>query len=193
MLTLETSAGTEQAIGLLNKPALQRGDHAGVIGVNGRNTRVLQSLTDDREALASALQRAGFRIGVGIGGAQIDASLTVDLVTSITKACEELKRSGLTESKRAVVVLFGSEDPELRSQLAVLKAVLTSTDTRLYAVVIDRSANERAIPPGRVVRTLHPFPALTAQLVSELAEYSGGRIFRSAWDLREILKEIRKP
>ncbi|MCU1258770.1 MAG: hypothetical protein JWO80_1655, partial [Bryobacterales bacterium] len=151
-----------------------------------------QSLTEDREALASALQRAGYRVGVALGGAQISSGWTVDLVTAIKQACEELKRNGRAENRRAAVVLFGSEDPGLRTQLDVLSSVLDATDARLYAVVIDRSGNDKAGPPGRVLPTLHPFPASTAQLMSELAEHSGGRIFRRAWDLKEILKDIRK-
>lgn len=193
MLTLETSPGTEQAIGLLNPRLLQKGDRAGVIGFNGRALRVLQPLTDDREALWSALQRAGVRVGVAVGGAQIDSTWTIDLAAAIQGACEELRRSELNESRRAVVVLFGTEDRELGSHLAAAKTALNAAHARLYAVAIDRSAAERASPPGRPVRTLHPFPALTAQLMSELAEYSGGLTFRGAWDLKEILKELRKP
>lgn len=193
MLTLETSPGTEQAIGLLRPRVLHPGDRAGVIGFTGGATHVLQPLTDDHEALASALQRAGIRVGVGLGGVQINSTWTVDLVAAIKQACQELRRSDLAERRRAVVVLFGSDDPQLRTHLEAVKAVLGAVNARLYAVVIDRSAGERESPPGRQVRIFQPFPGLTAQLMSELAEHSGGRLFRRGWDLKDILKELRKP
>ncbi len=193
MLTLETSPGTEQAIGLLRPRVFQEGDRAGVIGFTNRATHVLQPLTEDHEALESALQRAGTRVGVGLGGVQINSTWTVDLVAPIKQACRELERSELSERRRAVVVLFGSDDPELRIHLEDVKVALGAANARLYAVVIDRSAGERGSPPGRQVRILQPFPGLTAQLMADLAKHSGGRIFRGGWDLKDILKELRHP
>jgi hypothetical protein len=34
---------------------------------------------------------------------------------------------------------------------------------------------------------------MTARLLSQLAQESGGRIFRRNWDLKEILAEARRP
>jgi hypothetical protein len=193
MLTIETSSGTEQAIGLLRPRAFQKGERAGVIGLSSRTTQVLQPLTEDRDALASAIQRAGIRVGVALGGVQLDTNWTINLAAAIGQACEELQQSKSSDRRRAVIVLFGSEDPGLRAHLESARASLSAVNARLYAVVIDRSTNQRANPLGTQVRVPHPFPVLTAQLMSELAAQSGGRIFRGAWDLKEILKEARKP
>jgi hypothetical protein len=191
ILTLETSPGTEQTIGLIRPRVFQQGDRAAVITFTNRAAQVLQPLTNDREALASALQRAGIRVGVGIGGVQINSNWTADIVGAIKQSCEELQRSEFSERKRAVVVLFGSEDPALRTNLETLKAALGAANARLYAVLVDRSAGERGTPPGRQVRVVQPFPASTAQLMAELAKDSGGRIFRGGWELKDILKELR--
>ena len=61
MFVLETSPGTEQQIGLIRPRDLKEGDRAGIIGYT-RSVYLLQSLTEDHEALAKALQRAGVRI-----------------------------------------------------------------------------------------------------------------------------------
>jgi hypothetical protein len=65
MFVLESSPGTEQQIGLIRPRDLKEGDRAGIIGYT-RSVYLLQSLTEDREALAKALQRAGMRITVGL-------------------------------------------------------------------------------------------------------------------------------
>jgi hypothetical protein len=64
MFVLESSPGTEQQIGLIRPRDLKEGDRAGIIGYT-RSAYLLQSLTEDREALAKALQRAGMRITIG--------------------------------------------------------------------------------------------------------------------------------
>jgi hypothetical protein len=130
---------------------------------------------------------------VALGGVQLDTNWTINLAAAIGQACEELQQSKSSDRRRAVIVLFGSEDPGLRAHLESARASLSAVNARLYAVVIDRSTNQRANPLGTQVRVPHPFPVLTAQLMSELAAQSGGRIFRGAWDLKEILKEARKP
>ena len=193
MFTVETSPGTEQSIGLLNRRALQPGDRAGVISVTGSNTRVLQPLTADRDLLASALQKAGFRLGFTLDGAPVTSGNgAIDLVTAIKRSCEGLQRSSGAE-KHAILILFGSEDPGLRYQLEVLHSFLQAANTRLYAVVINLHLKEQSRQQLKTVPTLPSVPAMTAPNISELAEQSGGQVFRGAWDLRDIVKDIRKP
>ncbi len=152
IFTVETSPGTEQSIGLLNRRALQPGDRAGVISVNGSNTRVLQSLTTDHDLLASALQKAGFRLGFTLDGVPVTSGNgTIDLVTAIKRSCEELQRSSVAE-KRAILILFGSEDPGLRDQLEVLHSSLQAASTRLYAVVINLHLKEQSRQQLKTVR-----------------------------------------
>jgi len=52
MLVLETSPGTEQAIGLIQLRAFQEAGGAGAIGL-GRTAQVPQPLTDNRDQLAA--------------------------------------------------------------------------------------------------------------------------------------------
>ncbi|MEX2264130.1 MAG: hypothetical protein WD696_19410 [Bryobacteraceae bacterium] len=190
MLVLETSPGTEHTTGLIHPRAFEGAGRAGVIGFQ-RTARVLLPLTEDRDELADALQRAGVRVGVGMGGVQINSNLTVDLVAALKQACGEFGRDDSTERKRAVIVFFGSEDPNLSANLDTLKAALSGADARLYGIAVQRVAG-RETPVDRWTRT-YPFPAITARLMSELAEESGGKIFKSTWDLRKILAAARKP
>lgn len=63
VFTLDTSPGTEQTIGLLRPRAFEREDRAGVVAVGAGEPRVLLRPSEDRDELASALQRAGVRVG----------------------------------------------------------------------------------------------------------------------------------
>jgi hypothetical protein len=194
-LTLDTSPGTEQAIGLLRGKNLQEDDRAAVITVSSGSPRVLLSLSEDRDALASALQRAGVRVGAGMGGISINDNLTVHLAGAIKLACKELSQSEGDGRAHAIVVLFGSPDPELGSQMQTVKAALDAAGARLYAVQIDRASarapDQRRNPLGASLPTFSG-SVITAQLMSELAEYSRGRMYRQAWDLKEILQHARK-
>jgi hypothetical protein len=190
MFVLETSPGTEQTIGLIRPRDLKESDRAGVIGFM-RSAQVLQPLTESREELATSLRRAGTRITVGVGrpGGLIDS--TVDLAGAIRQACSEFDRSDPAERKRVIIVFFTSEDPALSARLDALKLSLRAAKARLFAVVIQRVAAPEF--PARPGINSYPFPAITAQFLSQLASDSGGRIFRRNWDLKEILTAARKP
>ncbi len=192
MFVLETSPGTEQQIGLIRPRDLKPGDRAGVIGYT-RSVQMLQSLTEDHEALAKALQRAGMRITVGIGRSPADGrgslpevqavqGATVDLSGALRQALRELGDRCSEVRKRVVIVLDAGEDPTLGDNLDSLKALMAAGRTRLFAVAI-------TVVSGRV----NSFPVITAQYLDPLAKGSGGRVFRGAWDLKSILAAARTP
>jgi hypothetical protein len=191
MFVLETSPGTEQTIGLIRPKDLKEADRAGVIGFVTA-PQVIQPLTDDRERLATALRRAGIRITIGLGGGQgTPLNLPADLAGAIHLACRELDQGDGAVRKSAVLVFFTSEDPSLSARLDSLKLDLRAAKARLFAVVIQRVLPPQV--PGRPDIHSYPFPTMTAQLLSELATASGGRVFKRNWDLKEILTEARKP
>lgn len=194
MFVLETSPGTEQQIGLIRPRDLKEGDRAGVIGY-ARSAQVLQPLTEDHEALAKALQRAGMRITVGLysgpspatgrgslPGVRAVQAETVDLSGALRQALRELGDRGSEVRKRVVIVLDASEDPTLGENLDSLKALVASGRTRLFAVAITVGSGEA-----------YSFPVMTAQSLDQLAKDAGGRVFRGAWDLKSILAAARKP
>ena len=193
MFVLETSPGTEQQIGLIRPRDLKEGDRAGIIGYT-RSVYLLQPLTEDHEALAKALQRAGMRITVGLysgqstaggrrspGGQAVQGD-TVDLSGALRQALRELGDRGSEMRKRVVIVLAANEDPALGDNLDSLKALVAEGRTRLFAV---------AITVGSGLAS--SFPVMTAQFLDQLAKDSGGRVFRGAWDLKSILAAARKP
>jgi hypothetical protein len=197
MLVLEMSPGTERAIDLIRPDVLHEDDRAGVIGFFN-SVYVLQPLTENRDALAAALQRVGVRVGIAIGGPdrrQIESNFTVELVAALKKACGEFGQRGASERQRAILVFFAGEDPVLTAHLDTLEAMLGAANARLYAVVVPR-INAPDVPKttqtGEPILSV-PSPSLTAQLISQLAEKSGGRIFRRNWELKEILRLARRP
>src|SRR5262249_52536938 len=124
MFVLETLPGTEQTIGLIRTRDLKEGDRAGVIGFTNA-VHMLQPLTQDGEKIATALQRAGTRITIGLGGGPgIAMNSTADVSGAIQQACRELEQDSAPESKHAVLVFFTSEDPDLSAHLGALKAAL---------------------------------------------------------------------
>ena len=193
MLVLETSPGTEQQIGLIRPRDLKEGDRAGIIGYT-RSVYLLQPLTEDHEALAKALQRAGMRITIGPHSGQSPAGgrpslgiqavlgYTIDLSGALRQALRELGDRGSEMQKPVVIVLAANEDPTLGSNLDSLKALVAASRTRVFAVAI-------TVGSGRG----YSFPVMTAQFLDQLAKDSGGRMFRSAWDLKSILAAARKP
>jgi len=131
MLVLETSPGTEQQIGLIRPRDLKEGDRAGIIGYT-RSVYLLQSLTEDREALAEALQRAGMRITIGLysdqtpaggrrTGVQTVHGDTADLSGALRQALRELGDRGSEVRKPVVIVLAANEDPTLAANLIRLR------------------------------------------------------------------------
>lgn len=189
MLVVDMSPGTEQAIGLIQPRVFGDTDRAGVVGA-GRTSQVIQPLTDDREDLAAALRRAAIRVGVAVGGGlPININLTVDLASALRKACAEFEQDSSTGRKRAILVLFASDDPGLSAHLDAVQTALRTTRVRLFAVVIQRVDGQQ----GPLSARAGGYPVMTAQFISQLTKESGGRIYRSNWDLREILAAARKP
>src|SRR5262245_16987293 len=107
MFVLETSPGTEQTIGLIRTRDLKEGDRAGVIGFTNA-VHMLQPLTQDREKIATALQRAGTRITIGLGGGGRGVAMnsTADVSGAIQEASRELEQDSAPDSKHAVLVFF---------------------------------------------------------------------------------------
>jgi len=180
MFVLETSPGTEQQIGLIRARDLKEGDRAGVIGY-ARSVYLLQALTEDRQALARALQQAGTRISIGAHFQAVPRA-TVDLSGALRQAFHEFGDAGSEERKRAVVVLVANEDPTLGGNLDSLETLARASRARIFAVAITGVS-------GRS----YSFPVMTAQFLNQLAKDSGGRVFRGGWDLKSILAAARKP
>ncbi len=192
VLALETSLGTEQAINLLRPSVFQEGDLVGVVAFSIGQPQVLLRLSENRDRLATALQRAGIRVGGGFGRVRINDARTADLAGAITLASDQFdRRDAGGQRSRAVIVLFGSPDPNLNTRMQIVRSALESSGARLYAILVDRSSEHRKSPVGALSESTVS-PVMTTQLVSELAKHSGGRIYRRNWDLKEILKEVRK-
>jgi hypothetical protein len=132
---------------------------------------LLQPLTEDHEALAKALQRAGMRITIGLYSGQSPAGGrrsprvqavqgdTVDLSGALRQALRELGNRGSEVRKRVVNVLAANEDPTLGENLDSLKALVAEGRTRLFAVAI-------TVGSGRA----YSFPIMTAQFLDQLAK-----------------------
>jgi hypothetical protein len=194
MLVLETSAGTEHATGLIRPGAFSEDDRAGVAGFLW-HAQVLQPLTADRAKLAAGLRRAGFRAGGAVvqsGKVVTPSNTTANLSEALLEACGEFGPGDPAGPNRAIVVVFGSEDPGLRTHLGALRSALAAAKVRLYAVAVQRS-DPNAPPMSPRKGLTYPFPVMTTRLLSELAEEFGGRVLQRHWDLKKILAEARRP
>ena len=192
IVAMEMSPGTEHATGLIQARHFPDGDRAGIVGFRG-HAEILQPLTDDNDAIARALQKAGARVGVELGaGVAINTAFRADVVGAIKEACAELGEPD-SQRKHAIVLLFAGEDPTLRSHQEVIQQLLSAAQARLYAVAITRMNATDQGPLARRPNLTYNFPALTAQLLSKIAKDSGGKIYKGGWDMKDILKDARKP
>ena len=190
MIVIETSYGLEQSVSLLNPKALKPGDRAGVVAINERSSQQLQSLTDKRDDVASALRQAASRLAIG---APINSVISVAVARGIEQSANELERRASPDRRRAILVVFGTNDPDVSARITALRSALSSVEARLYAVVIDRTVGRPpGLPPGSIGYRHPVYPVITAQLLEELAKDTGGKIYRRGWDLKEILQEIRR-
>ena len=163
-----------------------------------RTAHLLQPLTEDRDDLAEALQRAGSRAGVVMGGrgqARVYSQRTVDLVDALKKAGSELGQRGSTDRTRVIVVFFAGDDPNLSLHRDALRTMLRSADARLFAVVVPRIEEPEFSPVPQTGRRRFPSPSpvMTTRLLSRLAKDSGGRLFERNWNLRKILSMAGSP
>ena len=200
MLALETTPGTEQATGLIRARDLGEDARAGVVAFH-RSAELVLSLTDDKDRVRQKLQEAGANVGVAVGmnrGAPLNRSFTVDIADAIAKAGAELSSSP-ADHKRAVLVFYAGEDPNLAAQMDSLEAMLESKRIRLYGVLVYRT--DMSGPPGMPQigrpgqRRPEPIqtPVVTTQLLSRLARRSGGKNFQTNWRLSKILESARRP
>jgi hypothetical protein len=190
VLVLETTPGAENATGLIRAKHFPEADRVAVVGFS-RSVTLYQSLTDDQEELAAALQKCGARLGVALGGGEITQNLPVNLTAALTNAIADFGRHSDLDRSRAIILLFAGEDLSFSSRMAEIEARLTSAKIRLYAVQVYRTEaggrNRPAIPSMRTLTA-----STTALQVSQLAKLTGGKFYPRNWDLKEILAEARR-
>lgn len=195
VLVLDTSPGTEQSTDRIRPKTFGADDRVGVVGATAPS-RLLLGLTEDKKRLADSLQRAGIRLGGAVGGISVAQNSTLDLVGAISVACEQFRETTERPNVRAIIVLFAGEDRALPMAAQRLQAKLDAVHAKLIAIQITRtpvnlgqSRSTRTIPGGPVPTT----PLLTTETLADLAHGSGGRIYRQAWEFKEVLKEAMRP
>jgi hypothetical protein len=194
ILVLEMSEGTEHATDRIRPRAFPEDDRAAVIGFL-RSPQLLQPLTEDHDRLAAALRRAGARAGGAIvqaGKVSSASGVTAGVGAALHEALSQFSQDAPSDRRRAVLIIFGTEDPSLGARLDTLKAALSNVHARLYAVAVHR-IDPRQTPLNPRPGVNYPFPTRTAQLLSELAAASGGRVYKRNWTLKEVLAEARRP
>ena len=189
MLVLDTTPSAEQATDRIRAKAFGEDVRVGVMSAVSP-VRVLQELTADKKKLADALQKAGVRIGASLGNVAVNQGQHLDLAEALSAACLQLRESEGAQRKRAIIVVFAGDDRGLPAAAYRLKTALEASHARLFAVPVTRYMTSRSTMPPKAD---FPFPVVTAQILSDLAEMSGGRIYRQAWDIKDIVKEATRP
>ena len=202
LFVVETSPGSEHATDLVRAKFLADGDRAGVVAFH-HSAETLEPLTADQRKVEAALQEAGARAGGALntqGTILRDPRSTAAIASAIRKACAAFPPDTEPGRKRAIVLLFGSEDPQLAAQHGALEGLLASSGARLFAVAVQRAdpivpqaRHSNPIPQSTPRRNpVYGFPALAAQLVGQLAKASDGEIHKRAWNLKKILAIARR-
>jgi hypothetical protein len=193
MLVLEASQGTEHIYGLIRPKMFEQDDRAGVIAFN-QGSAVLQPLTSDRGKINEGLRHASSRINAAVGpgnGIPYNINMSTNLSTALGQAFAEFDHDPSAGRERIVVAWFGSEDHSLSRNMEALRAAAHRAHARLYAIAVQR-ANSLPRPYGSPrLEASYPYPTFTTQVLSQLIEDVGGQVFKTNWDLKEILKDAR--
>lgn len=192
MLILDTSAGTEQSTDRIQPKFFGASDRVGAISA-APPSRLLLSLTGDKKRLGDTLQKAAWRIGGTVGRVAVTQNPTLDIAGAIAKACEQFSEAAEGPGKKVIIVVFAGEDRALPMAAPRLRASIDAVHAKLIAILVTRTPVDAG--PSRLPRTIPGpiVPVLTAETLAELAQLSGGRIYRQAWDLKDVLKEARRP
>jgi hypothetical protein len=140
--------------------------------------------------IGNSLQKASTRIAIGFGTDATAQPGNASLSIALETAAEELN-SHATAQRRAILLLFTGQDPDLASRSQVLQSNLESANARLYPVHVPAAQ-------GRTIRlgTPRPFPASGTSadsVLRDMTEATGDRLYLGPWDLREIVKHLKAP
>jgi hypothetical protein len=189
ILVLDASAGTEHATDRIRARSFGKDMRVGIVNAQAP-ARVLLPLTEDRQKVDDALRKAGVRVGGSFGRVAVTQGWKLELARGLSEACRQFRDSA-SDASRAIIIVFAGEDPELPAALDRLERELQESRARLFAVAVARSTSSPS--PGRPNKSEFPFPAGTARILADLAEASGGRVYRGAWDIGDILREAVRP
>jgi hypothetical protein len=141
VLLIETSAGMERELRSIRAPAIAAGDRLAVMSFGGKPS-LRQDFTADVVKLESAIRRLtlGGRHG-GFPWSKPGMPREAPVFKAITAACR-LFGPG-SQAKRAVILLFGSED---FSEATDAARALAGTHAALYAVAVSKAGP--GMPPG---------------------------------------------
>jgi hypothetical protein len=152
----------------------------------------LLPLTDDKKKVVDGLHRASLRVGGTIGNISIAQLAPQDLVGAISGACEQFRESPARSNRKVIIVVFAGEDRALPAAARRLKAQIDAVQAKLFAILVTRTpVLPQSAPPFGGVPVMIA-PVLTTEALADLAKQSGGRIYRQAWDLKEVLKEAMR-
>ena len=186
MLVLDTTPGAEQATDRIRPRDFGEDVRVGVLSARAPAT-LLQPLTADTKKVAAALQKAGFRVGATFGGRSVQQSQQLDLAGALSQAAVQL--NGSSAPHKAIIVVFAGEDRNLLGAAARVRSALAASGARLFAVVTPRTAQQGVRP-----NIGDGMPSLTTtQVLADLAEESGGQIYRGAWTMKDLLTAATTP
>lgn len=192
MLVLDTSPGTEQSTDRIRAKSFGESDRVGVVGAVPP-VRLLLPLTEDKKKVADSLHRASLRVGTTVGNVSIGQIPPLDLVGAISEACAQLRESPERSNRKAIVVLYAGEDRALPAAVQRLRTQIDSVQAKLFAILVTRTpVQPRSTAPFGGVPVLLA-PVLTTEALADLAKRSGGRMYKQAWDPKEVLKEAMRP
>lgn len=189
VLVLETGAGMERYLAPIRVPVIPAGDRVALMTLGGK-PRLRQKFTSDQTVLDGAIGRATVA-GIHVGpwsGIRTEAPV----YKAITAACKLFDTA--PPGKRAVIILFGSED---RAPSGEAVRAVAAAHASVYPVAVSKvgppdwgdKARTPPTVPGRMPGQpgLLPLPEATLKTLTELARVSGGEAFTGRFDLPKLI------
>lgn len=170
------------------------GDRMAIMTFNSR-THLKLRFTDNPAQIARAIHAPW--LGVSMFSTKADPHIHV--LDAIAKANALFSETPAPERRRAVILLFSSEDENSKSNIDQLHAALVKTGTKLALAAIDgetpisddEKLSQAPVPrpgPPQIRVTRYPIPDRTMELLRPLTTYTQ----RNSWNLDKLLDSIRQ-
>jgi len=200
MLLLENSPGMQSGFSPADLQQLRSGDHTAVMTFSTK-TRLIQPFTNDQNKIQAALRRS---VPHGFGPTGPHRPPKALVYGALREAAREFQSLPADATRRrAVVLIFGTDDESQTPSLDELKSDFAMAQIRLYAIAVRRHdfahARDSRIEtpptiPGRtppVPTDRAPLPLATLRVLRQLADASGGQASSDEATAQDLIGHVR--
>lgn len=200
VLLVENTPGMQSSFSPADVQQLRSDDRTAVMSFSTK-TRVIQPFTNDEKKVQAALRRS---VTHGFGPTWPPRSPKALVFRALRDAAREFQSLPFDATRRrAVILIFGTDDESQAPSLDELKREFAAAQIHLYAIAVRRHdfahAGHSRIEtpptiPGRtppVPTDRAPLPLLTLRVLRQLADASGGQASSDEATAHDLIGQVR--